>query len=154
MRIRKATSADDGPITEELMLPFYRSDQALDPRFNELNEEAIETAGCGYWIEADDKTMFIAQRDGDLAGFVSAVEVVEPPIYVREKRARVDGLYVKEEHRRVGIATHLINHVEQWAAERDCDYVGVSAHVRNEASRSLYEKDFDLKFLDYRMRID
>lgn len=98
--------------------------------------------------------MFIAQREGELAGFVSAVEVVEPPIYVREKRAHVDGLYVKEEHRRVGIATRLINHVEQWAAERNCDYVGVSAHVRNKASRSLYEEGFELKFLDYRRRID
>lgn len=154
MRIRKATSADDEPITEELLLPFYRSDQALDPSFNELDEEAIETAGCGYWIEADDRTIFIALREGDLAGFVSAVEVDEPPIYVREKRAHIDGLYVKEEHRRVGIAIRLINHVEKWAAKRGCDHVGVSAHVRNEASRSLYEEGFYLKFLDYRRRID
>jgi GNAT superfamily N-acetyltransferase len=154
MRIRKATPDDEESITEELLRPFYEMDEELDYSFNKLDQTALETAGCGYWIDAEDKTMIVSEHDDGLSGFISAVEVEEPPIYVRDTRIHIDGLYVKKQFRRQGIATMLIDRVADWATERGCDYLGVSAHVNNDASRGLYSDQFRLKFLSYRRRLE
>lgn len=154
MRIRKATPDDEELIVEELMLPSYESDEKLDYAFNELDEQALETAGCGYWIEADDRTMYVAENDEQVLGFISGVEVDEPPIYVRDSRVHIDGLYVKSDFRRQGIVTKLVGRIEEWADGRGCDYLGVSAHKNNAAARELYDDLFRLKFLSYRRPLE
>lgn len=154
MQIREATTDDASTIKEELLLPSFREDERLDPEFNELDEEELGEAGCDYWLEDEDRTMFVAETDGELIAQISAVKAGTPPIYKRGSRAHIDGLYVKKDYRRQGIASSLIERVEEWAKTKDCEALGVTAHKENEEARNLYKGEYDLKFLSYRRKIE
>lgn len=153
MQVRKATTDDATEIEEKLLRPAFREDEQLDPEFNELREEGADGAGCEYWLEDEERTMFVAETDGELVAQISAVIAETPPIYERGRRAHIDSLYVKEDHRRNGIATSLIGRIEEWAEANGCETLGITVHRENEAARTLYERDFDLKYLSYRRRV-
>lgn len=154
MHVREATSADADALVSELLVPSYRASERVDSEFNRLDEDALETADPSYWLDEDDRVLFVAVEDDDLIGHVSGVIVDEPPIYERDQRVHIDGLYVITEYRRQGVATALIDRIEQWARTRSCDYLGVAVHVDNEAARRLYEREFTPKLRSYRRRIE
>lgn len=153
MQIRKATTADARTITEELLLPSFRADERLDPEFNELDEEGVAAAGCEYWLDDEDRVLFVAEADGTLVAHISAGIVETPPIYKRGPRTHIDGLYVKQDYRRQGVATSLIERVAEWAKTKGCDTLGVAAHKENEKANRMYEEQFSLKFRSYRRQI-
>jgi len=80
--------------------------------------------------------------------------VESPPIYRRGPRAHIDGLYAKEEYRRQGVASSLIERVEQWAETNGCEMLGAGAHHENEHAKRMYEDRFSLTFLSYRRQIE
>lgn len=153
-QIREATTDDASTIKAELLLPAFRDDERLDPEFNELDEDGLEGFGCAYWLENDTRTMFVAETDGELIAQISAVKTETPPIYEHGARTHIDGLYVKEEYRRQEIASALIERVETWAMDNDCETLGVTVHTENDGARSLYESEFDLKFHSYRRTVE
>ncbi|MFC6964937.1 GNAT family N-acetyltransferase [Halocatena marina] len=154
MQIREATTEDATEIKNKLLVPAFREDEQLDIEFNELDEQGLEEAGCEFWLEDEERVMFIAETDEELIAQISAVRVESPPIYTRGDRAHIDGLYVKEKHRRKGVATSLIERIEEWAKDRDCESVGVTVHKNNVEARDLYERDFNHKFLSYRRKAE
>lgn len=154
MQLREATQADSTTIETDLLEPAFREDETLDPEFNRLDEAGMDESGCEYWLEDDERTMFVAEIDGELVANASAGLVDSPPIYERGSRAHIDGLYVKPKYRRRGIARRLIERVEDWAIENDCAILGITAHVDNEPARSFYEADFEMKFASYRRWIE
>ena len=52
----------------------------------------------------------------------------------------VNELFVKEEHRRGGVATALLSSFEAWARERRCTRIILAANPTNRAALGLYEK--------------
>lgn len=154
MHIREATPADADEVRERLLVPAFREGESVDPAFNALDEDALEEAGPGYWLDHDDRAMFLAVAEEDPVAYLSVVESETPPIHERGPRAHVDGLYVRESHRREGLASRLLERAREWAIERGCDTLGVTVHRDNEAARRLYEDRFDLKFLGYRRRLE
>lgn len=154
MYIRKATTADASTITQELLVPSFREDEQLDPEFNELDEEGVREAGCEHWLEHEDRVLFVAEADSTLVGHISAGNVETPPIYKRGPRVHIDGLYVKEAYRRQGMASSLIDRVEQWAKTNGCDTLGVAAHTENQKANEMYGEQFDLKFCSYRRQVE
>lgn len=52
----------------------------------------------------------------------------------------VDNLIVHPEHRRKGIASLLINYVDQMAKEMKCEVLTLDTYISNESSHALYEK--------------
>lgn len=123
-------------------------------RINALDETGLAAAGPEYWLDDDDRTLFVAETDGELVGYASAGLVESPPIYERGRRAHIDSLYVKPDFRRQGIARRLIDRVEAWAIENDCALLGITAHTENAPARRLYEADFEMKFASYRRWIE
>jgi GNAT superfamily N-acetyltransferase len=153
MHVREATPDDRERIVDELLIPSFKEDEAIDPSFNELAEDALTGADCDYWLDADNRILFVAVEDEQFIGHISGNEVDEPPIYARDSRVHIDGLYVKQQHRRSGVASRLLERIEAWARERGCEYLGVAAHKDNDGARQLYETEFNLKFLSYRRAI-
>jgi GNAT superfamily N-acetyltransferase len=153
MHVREATHDDDAQIVDELLIPSFEEDEAIDPSFNELAEDALTAADCGYWLDADHRVLFVAVEEEQFIGHISGNEADEPPIYARDSRVHIDGLYVKQQHRRSGVASSLLERIEAWARDRGCEYLGVAAHKDNDGATQLYEREFDLKFLSYRREI-
>lgn len=153
MRIREATQADAQPFRNELLVPGFRETAAVAPEYSELDEAEVADAGIDRWLGDDDRALFVAEADGGLAGYVSGGRHDSPAIYARGPYANVDGLYVKPAFRRDGLAGRLLDRFEAWAAERGCEYVGVSAHVENGAALALYDDRYERTYVSYRGRL-
>ncbi len=52
----------------------------------------------------------------------------------------VNELFVKEDHRRGGVATALLSCLETWGRERRCTRIILAANPTNSAALGLYEK--------------
>ncbi len=154
MELREATAADEPALSESLLRPAYRDAASVAPEFNALDEEAVAVADAGRWLDHEDRALFVAEADGELVGYASAIQQEPAPIYARGPEAHVDGLYVKPERRREGVARALLDRVEAWAADRGCEHVGVTVHADNEAARALYADRYELTFESYRGRLE
>lgn len=154
MQVREATHDDEPSVVDELIHPSYRESETIAPGFNALVEDAVAEADCGRWLDHDDRVLFVAERDGELVGHVSGLLTEAPDIYERDQQCHIDGLYVKPDHRRQGIASDLVDRMVAWAGARDCEYLGVTVHVANEAARRLYDDRFDLTFYSYRQPLE
>ncbi|PSR89364.1 N-acetyltransferase HLS1-like [Actinidia chinensis var. chinensis] len=67
------------------------------------------------------------------------------PVY--EKLAYILGLRVSPTHRRLGIATKLVQHLEEWCNQNGADYSYMATDTTNEASIKLFTKKCNyLKF--------
>lgn len=153
MQIREATAADAPTVNDELLEPGFRETAAVDPEFSALDEDGVADAGIDRWLDDEDRVVFLALVDSDLAGYISGGCHESPPIYERGDYTHVDGLYVKPAFRREGVASALFDRIEDWAATRDCEHLGVSAHVDNEAAVGMYDDDFERKYVSYRRPI-
>ena len=139
MEIRTPETGEREIVWTELLVPGFRATEAVDPEFDELDEEGLEEMDCGYWLDDDEKVLFVAEVDGELVGYLSAGVFQNAPIYTRGARTHIDGLYVKPRYRRQNVASALVQHAKEWGERRDCDYFGVTVHHDNEAARKLYE---------------
>jgi GNAT superfamily N-acetyltransferase len=154
MQIREATPDDAQTVKQDLLVPGFRESAAVDPAFSELDEDGVADAGIDRWLDDDTRVLFVAETDdGELAAHISGDRHDSVPIYARGAYASVDGLYVKPEYRREGLASRLFDRIEDWAADRGCEHVGVSAHVDNEAAVELYDDRFERKYVSYRGRV-
>ena len=54
--------------------------------------------------------------------------------------AYVEGIYVKDEYRKQGIGTKLIQYAQQWAIERGCVELASDALLENTASYEFHTK--------------
>jgi ribosomal protein S18 acetylase RimI-like enzyme len=154
MQIREATTDDEPTLTDELLHPGYRSSEEYAPDFNELDDEAVADADGSRWLDQDDRILFVAEDDGELTGHVSGILTDAPPIFDRGRQLHVDGLYVKPAFRREGVADRLLERIEDWAQTRDCEYVGVTVHVENDAAKRLYDDRYERTFYSYRRKLD
>jgi len=154
MQIREATPADASAAKTALLDPGFRETTAVDPEFSELDEDGVADSGLDRWLDHDDRVAFVAERDGGLVGYIAGVKSESPDIYARGSRTHVDGLYVVEEHRREGVASALFDRIADWARAEGCEFLGVSAHVDNDAAVAMYDDAFERKYVSYRRRLD
>ena len=146
--IRRPSDAEHDAITDRLLWPAFQAAEANDPEYSELADDARQEAGDPtYWTDHSDRVLFVAERDGNLEGNVTGGLHESPPLYARGPYANCDGLYVRPEHRREGIASALFERFEEWAADRGAEYVGLSVHVDREPAREFYaDRGYEVKF--------
>ena len=53
--------------------------------------------------------------------------------------AYIEGLYVKPEFRRMGIAEKLINHAKEWSAQFDCSELASDCTIDNDGSQAFHK---------------
>lgn len=70
-----------------------------------------------------------------------------------ENVALIDALYVKDNYRRQGIATNLINEFFKWCDLKNIKYIEIGTLVENKDAYSLYKK-LGFEVVSYRMRRD
>jgi aminoglycoside 6'-N-acetyltransferase I len=52
----------------------------------------------------------------------------------------IEGVYVRSEHRRLGVATWLVGAAESWAIQHGCSEMGSDAQIENQESRSFHAR--------------
>lgn len=155
MEIRRPRDDEHERVADRLLWPAFEEAAANDPEFSALSDDAREVAGdVEYWTGDGDRAIFVAERDGALVGNVSGFFKESAPLYARGPTAYCDGLYVRPDHRREGIASALMDRFEEWGRDRDCEYVGLSVHPDREAAVAFYEsREYETKFLSKRREL-
>lgn len=153
MEIFEADSGDARMIAEELWLPLAREMEDLSD-YNELAEGDVAEKSREYRqkrLKEDDYTSFVAEVDGEKAGFVTVHDREHAPVFAKGVSGEISELFVKEEFRRQGVARKLIETAEEWCRGRGLDAVELSVDRGNRKARELY-RDEGYEAIRTRMR--
>ncbi|KAB1198535.1 MULTISPECIES: GNAT family N-acetyltransferase [Haloferax] len=88
------------------------------------------------WIGDDEYSLFGGFVDGELVG-VAGVLVTH--LLHHSRHAWLYDLVVDESHRSEGYGTLLVEFIEQWADERECEYVILASPREKERVHQYYQ---------------
>lgn len=121
MEIHELTSEDERRQAVPLIRQLFTD---ADP------EEVIE------WTGEDDYYLLGGFVEGELVGVAG---VLLRHILHHARHAWVYDLVIDEPQRGEGYGSALVEHVERWAAERNCDYVALASPIAKEGVHEYYE---------------
>ena len=92
-------------------------------------------------IEDENTGLFVADREGKLAGFIHAIMRDTPPlpIMVPRRYAVVDTMAVRQDSRRIGIGQALMDKACQWAAGKGAAAMELNVYRFNEGAIAFYQ---------------
>jgi GNAT superfamily N-acetyltransferase len=115
VEIRPAREAD-GPAIYRAWQALRALNASLDSRVIQVPVSEVEfMAGLRDGFSRPNLRVFVAEREGLLAGFVSAALEINQPDRLPERHVTVGYLYVDPANRRQGIASALLEAVREWA---------------------------------------
>jgi len=142
VRIRRATDADV-PALGRLGAALLRLHYGFDPqRFMAPHGDPEEGYAwfLGSQLREDDAVIVVAERKGDVVGYVYAA--LEPLSWkeLREAAGFIHDVVVDEAHRGTGIASALIESASAWLRDRGAPRVMLWTAERNHAAQRLFEQ--------------
>ncbi|HET9270447.1 MAG TPA: GNAT family N-acetyltransferase [Vicinamibacterales bacterium] len=142
VRIRPATK-DDVPALGRLGASLMRLHYAFDAqRFLAPGGNPEEGYGrfLGHQLREPDATVFVAERAGEVAGYVYAG--IEPLSWkeLRDEAGFIHDIVVDESHRGGGIATALIETASLWLKAKGVPRVILWTAESNHAAKRLFEQ--------------
>ena len=140
--IRRATRADL-PALGRLGALLVRTHYDFDPaRFMSPGADAEEGYAwfLGAQLAADDTAIFVADRGGEVLGYIYAG--VEPQSWkeLREEAGFIHDIVVDERGRRSGMARQLISHASAWLRERGMPRVILWTADPNSDAQRLFSR--------------
>lgn len=140
--IRRAAKADL-PALGRLGALLVQTHYAFDPaRFMAPRPDAGEGYAwfLGTQLEHDDTVIFVAERGGQLLGYVYAS--LEPLNWkeLRDEAGFIHDIIVDETARRSGLAAALIQHAADWLRERGMPRVILWTADQNNAAQELFTR--------------
>ena len=139
--IRRATR-DDLPALGRLGALLLRTHHDFDRlRFLAAGDDAEEGYAwfLGTQLKRDDVAIFVAERDGEVLGYVYAG--IEPHSWkeLRDEAGFIHDIAVDERGRRGGLARALLDRAFEWLRERGQPRVVLWTADRNAAAQRLFE---------------
>jgi GNAT superfamily N-acetyltransferase len=136
--VRRAQSADQEPVGD-LWTQLLDEQGEEEERF-EAAEDARDRWDNDYemWLEDDTYRIFVAEEDGDLAGFATAHRWGPPPIYAESSEVYLDELYVRPGDRRQGFGTQLVAAVRDWSDRLGARRLRLNVLAHNKAGRAFW----------------
>jgi ribosomal protein S18 acetylase RimI-like enzyme len=147
MEIREIRQDEIESLVLDCWLPFAKEMAALD-EYNALAEDVRDDALTHRQeqFENEDVVIYVAVENDHFVGYVSAERNETPPVFQRGMEVNIGELYVKQSYRGQGIASALMEHAEQWAAECGAEHVTLSVNGANELAQALYDdRGYDVR---------
>jgi ribosomal protein S18 acetylase RimI-like enzyme len=141
MTIRRATAQDYEALCEIIEEVDALHREALPHIFRESGGPARDRIYMLGLLADEDHGLFVAEIEGQAAGYVHVTVRDAPPIPILVPRrvALVDNLVVKEAYRRSGLGRALMGRAERWAQARGAADVELTVYDFNEAAIAFYE---------------
>ena len=77
---------------------------------------------------------------------VAIASITEGFVIYCGKYLQISNLYVKKEHRNLGIAKELLNETKRLAKNKNCKHIMLDSYVTNKASHKTYfREEFEIK---------
>ena len=142
VRIRRATDADV-PALGRLGAVLLHLHYTFDPqRFMAPHDDPEEGYAwfLGSQLREDDAAIVVAERKGDVVGYVYAA--LEPLSWkeLRDAAGFIHDVVVDEAHRGSGIASALIESASAWLRDRGAPRVMLWTAERNHVAQRLFEQ--------------
>ena len=140
--IRRAT-ADDRSALGELGAVLIRAHHNFDPlRFLAPGSNPAEGYGrfLASQLEDDESAVFVADRGGQLLGYVYASLEGRSWRELRDACGFVDDVAVREDERRTGVATALLEASFDWMREHGAPRVILWSAEQNQSGQRLFER--------------
>jgi GNAT superfamily N-acetyltransferase len=140
--VRRAEERDleaVGRLGARLLRDHYEFDRLrfMAPRGN---TEAGYAWFLGTQLQRDDAVVFVAERAGQVVGYVYAG--IEPQSWkeLRDEAGFIHDVYVDESARRGGVATALLEAAAEWLAGRGMPRIVLWTAAPNESARRLFAR--------------
>jgi GNAT superfamily N-acetyltransferase len=121
IRVRDASVRDLDAVME-LRLALL-SEHPEHPIYGRLRTDVSARARelFATQLRSQTETIFLAERDGSVAGILRCVESMGSPLLEPARYAYVSSVYVRPESRRKGVLRALMKAAERWAHARGLD---------------------------------
>ena len=90
--------------------------------------------------EKEGMVTFVAEKEGEIVGFVSAVLRRRPPFFSKRDIGLILDLFLKEEYRGKGIGTTLVSAAEKWIKNNGVDIAVLTVSPVNEKALNFWEE--------------
>lgn len=143
MDIVEADVSDAERLVDDLWIPLAREMEEVS-EFNRLADNGVRSDAVKYFtdrLRKDEHVFLIALINEEYAGFVSIEERSARPVFERDKYGHIHELFVAKDFRRKGVATALLDAVEDLCRNKDFDMIRLSVNVRNDSAQELYRKN-------------
>lgn len=91
-------------------------------------------------VRSRNRTAFIAEKDGEIIGYVMGGILKRPPVYKTAHEARINDIVVTKKWRRRGVGTKLLEAFADWAREKGMKYVTLNVLPENKVGLKFYKK--------------
>ena len=137
MIIKKVSCIEEAKECDKLLTLLIQDEK-------KYNENTKDDYKLDNWypnlIDKDNNQLFIAVYNNEIVGY-AYVKIItssdSPEIYTE---ASISGIYVKENYRRQGIATKLINEAKKWCINKGVSYLKLNVLEGNRIALNLYKK--------------
>lgn len=89
-------------------------------------------------IDSSDKFCFVAESDGEIIGYLAGT-ISKPESYRTLKRAELENMFVKPDHRGQGIGSKLVAEFKHWCQKRGVQKILVIASEPNASAIEFYK---------------
>jgi ribosomal protein S18 acetylase RimI-like enzyme len=121
-------------IYRTLYKKIYTSKDYKDVYTNELLKLTKKSSGIIYIAESNNYYV------GMIAGIIEKYSVVDNSHYRNNKEGRILELFVEENYRKRNIGGKLMEKMEEYFKENDCDFLLVNVFEYNKAAKEFYKK--------------
>ncbi|MGC8567186.1 MAG: GNAT family N-acetyltransferase [Caldisphaera sp.] len=137
--IRKPNKNDISALAE-LIYRFYAFNEEFDSSWAiKPNAKDIAMSLAEKYIENQRYNMFIAVYENSIVGYIRS-EIEENSMLINNQVEIIKELYVKPQIRRAGIASLLIQKLNEEILKKGIKYIAVEFPVQNWIASDLYKK--------------
>lgn len=143
MKVVEAKPSDAEQIVEKLWLPLAKEMEKVSD-YNELEKDLDLSESVEHKkekIESEDGHIFIARKEDELAGYISLTVKESAPVFSRDDKLKISELFIKEEYRRNGYASQLIEEADKIFNQNNFSTIELEVNKKNESARELYEEN-------------
>lgn len=139
MKIREARRKDVKQI-ENLNQQLNEYHLKFDDYYKlRTNLEGIATKYFENIINLVESTVFVAEDNKSVVGYVAGTLEKRPPVYEVRERGRILEIFVLEEYRGHGVGRELTERMLSWFKERGIENVELIVDSRNDLAQNLWK---------------
>lgn len=137
MIIKKVSSIEEAKECDKLLTMLIQDEK----KYNEnTKDDYIVDNWYSSFIDKDDSQLFIAVDDNEIVGYIYVKIITTSDSSDIYTEASISGIYVKDNFRKQGIGTKLINEAKKWCINKGVTYLKLNVLEGNIAALNLYKK--------------
>lgn len=141
-------SIEEAKVCDDLLTELIMSERKYDDNV----KESFRVNNYYTEIYNKDYNLLICAKNNDIiVGFIYGFLKEQAGQLSYENVGLIDALYVRDNYRKQGIATNLINEFYKWCDLKDIKYIEIGSFVENKDAYKLYKK-LGFEVVSYRMK--